>query len=1035
MIKEKLSELVKRNRTDQEIYYDLMSWRVREILLVASIYDAFILEEEEMLTEKVFVEYYHLNLSNAPHITSVPFGEEALDMLRRRHFDMVILTMRIDQMNPEELGRRIREINPTIPMLLLLNDNTEIALIEDKRDKLEHFDKIFVWNGDNKIFLAMIKYVEDKKNVDKDTRVGLVRVILLVEDSIRSYCSYMPTLYTEIMRQTQRVIADEHLDEMKKLLRMRTRPKVLMAESYESAVRIVDQYRDYLLCLITDVSFTRSGSKDPNAGLDLISYCRSRVSFLPVLIQSADPENREKAEVLHASFMSKRSEHISRDLRGFIYNKLGFGDFVFKDENVPLIDRARTMEEFRQKLAKVPESSLAYHSGHNHFSAWLMAHGEIRIAKSLQPVSTGDFPSMEDFRRHMSGIIESVQESNFRGKVIPYDRTYLPPDKHILRLTDGSLGGKGRGMAFLHMLSHITDLDEIISKVNIRIPKTAVIGTEEYDLFIEHNGLSDLFVSDEDYSRLKKRFLEGKLSGALRDKLKMLLEHFQFPLSVRSSGMFEDSLSQPFSGIYDTFMLPNNHRDLKVRLRQLEQAVKLVFASIFSKPARAYFESINYKPGEEKMAVLIQEIVGRRHGRYYYPDLAGNAQSYNFYPVAYLTPGDGIAVVAVGLGKHVIDGEKAHRFCPHFPRLEFLTPEEQLDLSQTSFYALDMEKNFSLSSGDESTLSRVPITRGEENPQFRYCVSTWDNDNHRLKPGLERPGPRVVNFASILKYGQFPLAGILEELLDMVRSAMGTPVEIEFAVDLGPGDRGNPTFYVLQIKPLLGNLEEYSLDLREVNRDEIFLLTRKSVGNGLVDHIQDIVFVDLEHFDRRQTVNMTAELAGLNARLKGEERPYILMGPGRWGSSDPWLGIPVDWSHISGAKIIVELDLPGTKVDPSLGSHFFHNITSMNIGYFDVTGAGSGERRDGGSGSGVPETGSSAETGGPETGRPGTGGSADEDAEFVDWAWLKEQPVVDRTGHFVHVRAAEPLVVRMDGRKSTSIICKPGSAAGSRNDG
>ncbi|MFW6180357.1 MAG: PEP/pyruvate-binding domain-containing protein [Spirochaetota bacterium] len=997
MIKQKLSELVKANRTDQEIYHELMSFRVREILLVASIYDAFILEEEEMLTEKVFVEYYELNLSNAPRITSVPFGEEALDMLRHRTFDMVILTMRVDQMSPFELSRKIREVHPDIPVLLLLNDDTEIGLIERNRDKLRFFDKVFVWNADNKIFLAMIKYVEDKINVVKDTRVGLVRVILLVEDSIRYTCTYLPALYTEIMRQTQRVIADEHLDEMRKLLRMRTRPKVLTAESYEHAVRLVDRYRDHLLCVITDVSFTRYGKKDPEAGIELIDYCRSRVSFLPVLVQSADPGNREKAAGLHAAFMSKQSENISGDLRDFIYNHLGFGDFVFRDQEQPEITRARSMEEFKLALARVPESSLIYHSGRNHFSAWLMAHGEIRVAKSLQPVEISDFPSVEDFRRHMIGIIEQVQEGNVRGRVMPFDPSFLPLDSHVLRLTGGSLGGKGRGTAFLYMLSQIAGLEGMFSGVKTRIPRTAIIGTEEYDAFMERNGLTDLLLESKDPGRgfpgVVQRFWEGELSPQLRERLAVLLEHLRCPLTVRSSGMFEDSLSQPFSGIYHTYMLPNNHPDPQVRLAQVEQAVKLVYASVFSAAARAYFDAINYRTGEEKMGVVIQEVVGRAHGRYFYPDMAGTAQSYNYYPVSYLAPEDGIAVMGVGLGRHVIDGEKAHRFCPRYPRLDFLDPAEQLALSQSSFFALDLQRSQAdLREGEQATLARLPLDAAENDPVFVHCVSTWDQTNDRLVPGTAKPGPRVVNFAPILKYGLFPLDRVLAELLDMGKSAMGTPVEIEFAVSLPEEPEVRPVFHVLQIKPLLGNLEEHRVDLEGMDRGEALLLTHRSVGNGLVEGLRDLVYVDLDRFDRSSTAGMAGELGRLNAGLKARERGYVLIGPGRWGSRDPWLGVPVDWSHISAARVIVEVDLPGLQVDPSLGSHFFHNITSMNIGYFHVS-----------------------------TGRPGK----EDPGDVLDWEWLKRQQVVDRTEHFVHAVTRDPLEVRMDGRRSVAVIRKP----------
>ncbi len=988
MVKHRLSDLVKQNKTDQEIYHELMQFRVREILLVATIYDAFILEEEDKLTEKIFGEYYQLNLTTAPRISSVSSGEEAVDILRRRSFDMVILTMRIDEISPFELARRLKEMSPGIPILLLLNDNTEIALVAERREKLQYLDKVFVWNGDAKIFLAMIKYIEDKINVVRDTKIGLVRVILLVEDSSRYISSYLPTLYIEIMKQTQRIIADEHLDEMRKLLRMRARPKVLMAESFEEAVEIFEEYKDYLLCLICDVKFPKSGRRDEEAGLKLIRYIKGQFPDLPTLLQSAEPENRAKAESLGCSFIDKNSESLSRDLTSFVFNFLGFGDFIFRDWEGNPIGRAQSLEDFKQVLVTVPDESLVYHANRNHFSGWLMARGEIRIAKSLQPVRVSDFPSYAALRSHLIEVFRNVQESKLRGRVVQFDESLLNGQDYAVRLSEGSLGGKGRGMAFLHMLIQNCQLDRLIPEVDIRIPHTAMIGTEEYDGFIERNGLSDLFVDEQDYERVKRRFLRGRLSEPLREKLAVYLSHVRFPLSIRSSALFEDSLSQPFSGIYDTFLLPNNDPDPLLRQRQLEQAIKLVYASVFSRSARAYFDAIGYKIGEEKMAVLIQAVVGREHQGYYYPHFSGVAQSYNYYPVSYLKPEDGIAVIAVGLGRYVIDGEKAYRFCPHYPKLEFEPPEDQLKNTQQNFYALRMGgPQVQLASGDHITLERLAIDDAGSDGSLQHCVSVWDYQNNRLQVGNALKGPKVVNFAYILKYDYFPLARVLEEVLDIVKTAMGTPVEVEFAVDLSAGPDGRPIFYILQMKPLLGNLEDYHLDLDKVRREELLLYTDRAMGNGTVNDLHDIIYVDPDRFDRSRTVKMIEELDELNGTLKKEGRRYILIGPGRWGSRDPWLGVPVNWSHISNARIIVEVELADFKVDPSLGSHFFHNVTSMNIGYFDVP-----------------------------------YGST---ATFIDWSWLKSMEPLRRTRSFVHVRSSGAFLTKMDGRRSVSIICKP----------
>jgi CheY-like chemotaxis protein len=986
--RERLSELVKQYKTDNDIYHDLMQFRVREILLVATIYDAFILEEEDKLTEKIFGEYHQLNLSTAPRITSVSFGEEAIEILKQRSFDMVILTMRIDEISPFELSKRIREVNPDIPILLLLNDNTEISLIAEKKERLASLDKVFVWNGDSKIFLAMIKYIEDKLNAVKDTKIGLVRVILLVEDSIRYYSRYLPLLYTEIMKQTQRIISDEQLVDMKKLLRMRARPKVLMAESYEEAQGIIEKYKDYLLCLITDMKFPVEGRRDDQAGMKLINYVRDRVPDLAILLQSSDPINAGKAKELNASYIDKNSENLSKELTDFVFRYLGFGDFVFRDRKGQPIGRARSMEEFKDLLFTVPDESLVYHANRNHFSGWLMARGEIQIAKELQPVKVSDFPSTAGLRQHLIEVHDQVQQNKTRGQVVPFDESLLDDAHHVLRLGEGSLGGKGRGMAFLHLMIENCDLNTIISDVNIRIPRTAVIGTEEYDVFIEQNGLMEFFIRTVAYREVKESFLAADLSPGLRNKLRRYLKYSDGPLSVRSSGMFEDSLSQPFAGIYDTFLLPNNHPDFNVRLQHLEEAVKLVYASILSESARAYFDAISYKTDEEKMAVLIQEVVGARHGQYFYPHFSGVAQSYNYYPVAYLKPEDGISVIGIGLGKYVIDGEKAFRFCPHYPKIDFVSPEEQLEFSQQEFYGIDMlEDHVNLIEGDDATLSRLSVGEAQEHGALQYCVSTWDYQNNRLQVGGGLPGPRIVNFAYILKYDYFPLAKVLEVVLDIVKEAMGTPVEIEFAVDLNEAGNGKPNFYILQIKPLLGDLEEYNLDLSEVRREELVLYSDRAMGNGRIDGLKDIIFVDPERFDKTRTVEMTGEIEELNNLMKQEDRGYILIGPGRWGSRDPWLGIPVNWNHISNVKVIVEAELPDFKVDPSLGSHFFHNVTSMNIGYFDIP--------------------------------------CISVANFIDWEWLRSHKAAHRSEHLVHLRFEDSLVAKMDGRKRISVVFKP----------
>ena len=974
-------------RSDDEVYHDLMQFKVEEILLVATVYDAFILEEEGKLTEQIYGEYHQLNLSSAPRVRSVSSGEEALKALRERRFDMVIVTMRIDEITPFELSRKIREIDHSIPMLLLLNNDSDIEVIKGRGDRLQNFDKVFVWNGDSKVFLAMIKYIEDKINVVSDTTIGLVRVILLVEDSIRYYSRYLPILHVEIMKQTQQLIAEEHLNEMKKLLRMRTRPKVLMAENYEDAMAVFNAYKDYLLCVISDVGFSRDQGHDEQAGVKLIRYFRSQIESLPILLQSSDSGNARIAAELGASFLDKNSDNLSRDLTQYIHNNLGFGDFIFRDRSGQEIARAASLAEFESLLDSVPDESLVYHALRNHFSSWLMARGEIQIAKFTQPLKVSDFASYADLRRHLIAVCDMVHEQKTRDKLVRFDESALDDERNVIRLADGSVGGKGRGTVFLNMLIQNRELSVLDDEANVLIPQTSVIGTEEFERFMAENRFEDAFGAARDFEETKRLAAGGRLSRELKRKLRAYLRRVDGPITVRSSSLFEDSVYQPFSGMYETYFLPNNHLSLEVRLRQLETAVKLVYASVHSESARSYFEAINYKIGEEKMAILLQRVVGREHGGRFYPHISGVAQSYNYYPISYLQPSDGIAVIGFGLGKYVIDGEKAWRFCPKYPTIDFVSQEDIFKESQVSFYALDMERSsVNLLAGADSTLVRLDLAEAGKDGTLECCASVWDPEDHRLKVGTGYRGPRVLDFGPILKWGGFPLAPALDALLGALKGAMGMPVEIEFAVDLAEGGRGKPSLYVLQLSPLLGNFEEFNVDLADIDRESLLLRAEKAMGNGTVSDLRDVIYADPKTFDKSKTVEMVAELERLNDVMRREGKSYILIGPGRWGSRDRWLGIPVRWPNISNAKIIVEVETDEMRTDASLGSHFFHNVTSKNIGYIHIP-------------RGVEES-------------------------FIDWEWLRKQPVADSTEHFSHVAVERPLTAKMDGRRGISVVYK-----------
>lgn len=989
MVIGEIDDIFRKYKSDKEIFHNLMPLRAREILLVAPAFDAFTLEQDVLLTEVLFDGYHQLNMSNPPRVTNVSTAEDALEVMESRHVDLVIVMSRLGQASHFELARRLREADAKIPIFLLLNDNVDVGIMDQRRQEfLRCYDHIFVWNGNPEIFMAMVKFMEDRNNVFNDTAIGLTRVILLVEDSVRYYSRYLPILYGEIMKQTQRLASDRKIDSAFRALPMRVRPKVILATSYEEALAYAEQFKDYLLCVISDRKFPKGGVLDREAGIKLIKAIKAWNPDLPTLLQSSDPDKEAWATALNSCFINKNSYTLGSELSNFFYQYLGFGDFIFRDKAGKEIARAVNMPDLKEKLSTVPVESIIYHASRNHFSAWLMARGEVQVAQVVLKVQTTDFDDPEDLRAFLINMGDLIQTLKAKGKVIPFTDTFHKEEHNILRLADGSLGGKGRGVAFTNALLASLNLEHDFPNVNIRIPRSMAIGTDEFCSFVERNALWETLQNEMDGATIKRRFLMGSLSASLMRKLRLLLEHVKGPLAVRSSGLLEDSLSHPFSGLYNTFFLPNNHPDLEMRAAQLAEAIKLVYASVYSKEARAYFEAIDYKIEEEKMAVLIQEVAGSRFGDHFYPHISGVAQSFNYYPVAYTQPQDGIANLAVGLGKYVVEGAKAYRFAPPYPELDMLVPKEQVRTTQKHFYALDMSRtSVDLFNGEDATLLKLEIKEAEKDGALHHCASTWDSNDVRILDGLDHPGPRIVNFRNVLKYDVFPLAGILQHALELIRNAMETPVEIEFAVDLEPDPRNRkPTFYLLQIKHQLLDSSDVNLSPADLDPDSVFLFSEKCVGNGVVDGLRDIVWVDPDRFDKFTTLELAGELERLNDEFRAVGGKYVLLGPGRWGSSDQHLGIPVAWASISCAQAIVEYAMENFQADASLGSHFFHNVTSLNIGYFTV---------------------------------PYPRGTS-----ILDWDWLRRQPEVKRMGSLVHTRVETPIQVVMDGRRSSSVILK-----------
>lgn len=980
-----LHKIYKRKKSDRDIFQELMPFKIKEILLIANYYDAYIIEREGQFTDKIFGEYLQVNLYTAPRFTSVASEQEALKILSERHIDLIIIMAGLDKQTPLAISCNLKSLYPDISQLMLVNNNADLAYFHTIEDKLsETIERLFVWNGSTKIFLVMAKYLEDKMNLERDTRMGGIRVILLVENSARYYSRYLPILYTEVMTQTQKLIQSEPSDsDMSIVMKIRIRPKVILVSNFEEAVEIIDRYKENLIGVISDVRYKRNGVEDENAGIELIKYVARTDDKIPCLLQSRDMENEAKAQKLGAAFIDKNSPTLALDIKSFIKKYLGFGDFIFRNGNGEPIDKATSIEEFKQKLLSIPDDSLAYHSIRNEISTWLMARREITLAKHLRRYRFEDFKTPDIARQFILSTFEKSELKKIKGRIINFNPKLVDSNRYITRLGKGSFGGKGRGMAFLSNFIENVDLKKLIPNLKIEIPKTAIIGSDEFDNFIENNNLIGIIYSERTYDEVKSAFVSSPLPSSLKAKLRSYLEIITRPLAVRSSGLFEDSLGQPFAGVYSTYLIPNNHPDFERRVEDLENAVRLVWSSIYTDSSKAYFNAIDSMIEEEKMAVIIQEVIGNEYNGKYYPNISGVAQSFNFYPFSYIKPEDGFAVIALGLGAYVVGGEKTHRFCPRYPKLQLASIQDMARDSQKYFYAIDMtypEYNL-VRDGEQATIKSYDLKTIEQDGNLQHCASIFDYMNDRIGFDFSVRGPRIVNFPDILQYNYIPLASSLDILLNIFSQAMGAPVEIEFAVNR---ENDEWIFYLLQIKPLIKNDYHMDIDNENIDFDKAILRADKGMGNGRLSDISDIIYVDPEKFDRLKTEQIAEEVKYFNDKLKTTDSGYILIGPGRWGTRDRMTGIPVLWSDISKAKVIVEQGLKDFPLDASLGSHFFHNVTSMNVGYFAI---------------------------------PYEAGNS-----FIRFDRIEQQELVEEKEFVKHVRFRHPLTVFMDGKKQISVI-------------
>lgn len=962
----------------------LMRRRIQEVLLVSSPYDLFILEEDGLSTEVLDSEYQDLGLTHAPNITRVATGEEALVAIRGGAFDLVITLLRLGDMDVPKFADAVRELKPGLPVVLLVANEWELARLTQQRSHL-NVDGVYVWHGDTKIILAIIKVLEDQANADHDTRVGDVGVIILVEDSVRFRSSLLPIIYSQLVRQTRAVMADG-LNHMDKIMRLAARPKVLVAETFNQALELVHRFRKHLVGIITDVSYHRDGQLDPQAGITLIRQVRTELPDLPVLLQSSDASNWQLAERLGAGFLHKRSPTLLEDVRGFMLTNFGFGDFVFRTPDGREVARAGDVRAMLRVLRDVPAESIEYHARHNHFSNWFRARTEFALARRMRPRRVSEFADIEALRRFLIRGLQDVLRQNRRGVVEDFTRERFDAGCSFARIGGGSLGGKARGLAFVDALLATANLDAEFDNVHVCVPRTVVIGTDVFDEFLDANRIRREALRATDDDTLRQLFLEAALPESVTEHLRAFLDSVRQPLAVRSSSLLEDSQYHPFAGVYDTHMLPNNSPDDGVRHEQLSAAIKLVYASTFFSATRRYLEATPHRIDEERMAVILQPIVGAAHGDFHYPDFAGVARSYNYYPFGAMKPDDGVAGVVLGLGKTVVDGGPALRFCPTHPHVlpQLGEPEEFINQSQRTLYAVDLRPSPRAADvAHDGCLVRLDLTDAEKHGTLALAGSVWSPDDQSFFDGIHRPGVRVVTFAHVLKSDAFPLAGVLRRLLALGRTGLNSPVEIEFAVNLSAAPR---EFAVLQLRPC-GNLAGRDLiELGDTRREEVLCFSPHALGHGLIHGLGDVVYVKPERFDPAHTPAMAEEIGHLNDRLMAENRPYLLIGPGRWGSSHSWLGIPVQWSQISAARVIVETTLDDFAVEPSQGSHFFQNLTSFGIAYLSVN---------------------------PRS-----------DEGFIDWRWLDAQPAVHESQFVRHVRLAHPLETRVNGRISHAAVLK-----------
>ena len=968
-------------------FVNLMTKRIFNVLLVANPYDAFMLEDDGRIDEKIFNEYMNLSLRYPPRFTQVSTEEETWKQVANTTFHLVICMPGTDNSDTFEIARSIKNKYSHIPLVVLTPFSHGITARMEHED-LSIFEYVFCWLGNTDLLVSIIKLIEDKMNLEHDVKEVGVQMIMLVEDSIRFYSSVLPNLYKFVLKQSQE-FATEALNAHQRTLRMRGRPKIVLTRTYEEAMDLYNKYEKNVLGIITDARYPRGGVVDPMAGIKLLAEIRSRDPFIPLILQSSEVDNKVYAGRYDASFVDKNSKKMNIDLREIISEHFGFGDFIFRNpDTFEEVARVRNLKELQNIIFSIPKESLLYHISRNHVSRWLYSRAMFPPAEFLKQITWKSLQDIDAHRRIIFEAIVKYRKMKNQGVVAVFQRDRFDRYSNFARIGEGSLGGKGRGLAFIdNMVKRHIEFDEF-ENATVVIPKTVVLCTDIFDEFMDTNGLYQVALSDADDDTILKAFLRAKLPDRLVEDFFAFFDVVKSPIAIRSSSLLEDSHYQPFAGIYSTYMIPYLE-DKYEMLRMLSDAIKGVYASVYYRDSKAYMQATSNVIDQEKMAVILQEVVGTQYGDRFYPSISGVARSLNYYPIGDETAEEGTVSLALGLGKYIVDGGLTLRICPYHPNQVLQTSEMEIALreTQTRFYALDLKNtghNFSLDDG--FNLLKLPVKEADNDGALNFIASTYDPYDMVIRDGIYPGGRKLITFANVLQHDVFPLPRILQLAQEYGQSEMRRPVEIEFAVTLN-AQKKTGVFYLLQIRPMVDIKAVLDEDLNLIKDENVLLRSNNSLGHGIMEDIHDIIYVKTEGYTASNNPTIAYEIEKMNRKFLDEGKHYILVGPGRWGSSDSWLGIPVKWPHISAARIIVEAGLTNYRVDPSQGTHFFQNLTSFGVGYFTIN----SYMNDG----------------------------------VYNQDILNAQPAVEETQFIRHVRFDNPLIVKMDGKKKQGVVLLP----------